>query len=142
MTNISRDFLLSGSPSGNCLIRRPRAVGVILTQLRSQLLKGITRDRSKAIDAFAVGAHIILQIHTNAGRWWLPIELAVADQYLGVRRSRTLELRPWEDLRVSGDRANTSGVSDSAECSATITSKQLDELRLCFWTLRDDYYWR
>ena len=30
----------------------------------------------------------------------------------------------------------SSGVSDSAECSATITSMQLDELRLCFWTLR------
>jgi D-serine dehydratase len=30
----------------------------------------------------------------------------------------------------------SNGVSDSAECSAIIIAKQLDELRFCFWTLR------
>jgi RNA polymerase sigma factor (sigma-70 family) len=34
--------------------------------------------------------------------------------------------------------SESNDVNDSAECSATIIAKQLDQRRLCFWTLRDE----
>jgi len=57
--------------------------------------------------------------------------------YRDERNHQGLENRLLRPLGAVGEpHARVNGVSDSAECSAIIIARQLDQLRFCFWTLR------